>query len=87
MALEAIETREAATVAKWKKRLGVDTSAPAGDTGVVGPKSAVNQPASELGKQSRTLTNSHATMPSRPPGSPAESVEELRARAAKLIPD
>lgn len=86
MALEAIETREAAVVAKWKKRLGVDSAAPASDAGAVEPKSAV-RPASELGKQSRTLTNSHASVPAKPPGSPVETVEELRAKALKLIPD
>ncbi len=85
IALEAVEAKEEANVQKIMKRRGLTSAKPAGDTEEAGTKSAVDQPASELGKPSRTLTNSHATTPAKGAGSTAKTPEELRALALKQL--
>jgi hypothetical protein len=85
MAIEAVEAREEATAQKYLKRKGLTQPKTEGDTGIVGSKSAVAPAASELAKTSRTLTNSHASSPRTVGSTPAETPDELRAKALKML--
>ncbi len=84
MALEAVEARESATVEKWKKRLGLTVAKATADNTPAATKSAVEQPASDLGSR-KTLSNSHASSPNVAGSTRPETVEELQAKALRLL--
>lgn len=85
MALEAVEESEAKTAEKYRKRLDLTPAAKSADTAGEGTKSAVDQPASELGSSRKTLTNSHASTPKAAGQTRPKTVAELHAEALKLF--
>ncbi len=85
MAMEAVEEREEAALQKLMKRRGLTGVKASDNTSPAGTKSAVEPAASELARKSKTLTNSHASTPRAVGSTPAETVEELRAKALKQL--
>ncbi len=84
MAAEAVEAREEAAAQKYLKRKGL-TAPKASSTVTEVPKSAVEQPASELGSSRKTLTNSHASSSQAAGLTRPETVEDLHAKALKML--